>query len=163
MATRFDRHGSAREDLILGMDWMRRHGIVIDLRTRTMTLTAADGSQHEVWAADPKRNGLLISAVRAARLIDQDCVGYWCYALSAESAMPSMEDVPIVRDFQDLFLAELSGLRPHRDVDFTIELDPDTRPISGAPYRMAPSKMAELKTQLEELMEKGYIRPSASP
>ena len=91
-----------------------------------MTLTAADSIQHEVWEAHPKRNGLLISAVRAARLIDQGCVGYWCYALSAESAMPSMEDVPIVRDFHDVFPAELSGLPPHHEVDFTIELEPGT-------------------------------------
>ena len=55
-----------REDLILGMDWMRRHGVVIDLQTHTVTLTAADGSQHEVWTADPKKEGLLISAVRTS-------------------------------------------------------------------------------------------------
>ena len=52
---------------------------------------------------------------------------------------------------------------PHRDVDFAIELQSGTQPIFRAPYRMAPSEMTELKTQLEELVEKGYIRPSASP
>ena len=62
-----------------------------------------------------------------------------------------------------MFPTELSGLPLHRDVDFTIELELGTRPISRTPYRMVPSEMAELKTQLEELVEKGYIRPSASP
>ena len=68
-----------------------------------------------------------------------------------------------MRDFEDGFLEEMKGLPPHREVDFTIELEPGTRPISRAPYRMAPSEMAELKTQLEDLVEKGYIRPCASP
>ena len=58
------------EDIILGMDWMRQHGVVIDLRTQTVTLKAPDGIEYEVWATDPKRNGLVLSAVRAARLID---------------------------------------------------------------------------------------------
>ena len=74
-----------------------------------------------------------------------------------------MEDVAAMRDFQDVFPAELTGLPPHRDVDFTIELEPGNRPISRAPYRMAPSEIAELKTQLEELVENGYIKPSVSP
>ena len=88
------------KDIILGMDWMRQHGAVIDLRTHTMTLTTSDGSRYEVWVADPKRNDLLISAVRAARLIDQGCVRYWCYAIMTEaSKAPSMEEMPVVRDF----------------------------------------------------------------
>ena len=116
------------EDVILGMDWMRQQGTVIDLRTRTVTLTASDGSQHEVWAADPTRNGLLISAVRAARLIDQGCVGYWCYAITTgESKAPCAVETLVVREFLDLFPEELEGLPPHRDVDFTIDLEPGTK------------------------------------
>ena len=106
----------------------------------------------------------MISAVRAARLIDQGCIGYWCYAITTEeSKAPCAEETPVVRDFLDLFPEELEGLPPHRDVDFSIDLEPGTRPISRAPYHMAPSEMAELKVQLEDLMNKGYIRPSASP
>ena len=109
---------------------MRQHGVVIDLRTKAVTLTAFDGSFHEVWATDPKRNGLVISAVRAVRLIDQGCVGYWCYAITTEeSKAPCAEETPVVREFLDLFPEELEGLPPHRDVDFTIDLEPDTRPI----------------------------------
>ncbi|KAL0549329.1 hypothetical protein IC582_013810 [Cucumis melo] len=73
------------------------------------------------------------------------------------------EDVPVVKEFLDVFPDELSGLPPDREIEFTIELLPGTAPISQAPYRMAPSELKELKMQLQELVDKGYIRPSVSP
>ena len=69
----------------------------------------------------------------------------------------------MVCDFRDVFPKELPGMPPRRDVDFSIDLIPGTGPISKAPYRMTPKEMEELKVQLEELLEKGYIRPSVSP
>ena len=74
-----------------------------------------------------------------------------------------LENIPVVNEFQDVFPVELPGLPPDRDVEFTIKLLPGTDPISVAPYRMAPTELRELKTQLQELIEKGYIRPSISP
>ena len=65
--------------------------------------------------------------------------------------------------FSDIFLEELLGLSPRRGVETTIELLPGTQPISKAPYQMAPNELKELKAQLEELIEKGFIRPSSSP
>ena len=103
----------------------------------------------------------MISAVRAARLIAQGCEAFWCYAMK-EGESPALEDVPIVCEYTDVF-DEPSSLPPPRSVDFSIELEPGTRPISKAPYRIAPVEMLELKRQLEELAEKGFIRPSVSP
>ena len=71
--------------------------------------------------------------------------------------------MPIVQDFQEIFPDELLGLPSRRGVEFSIELLPSTQPISKAPYRMAPNKLKELKAQLEELIKKGFIRPSSSP
>ena len=68
-----------------------------------------------------------------------------------------------MNEFQDVFLVELPGLPPDRDVEFTIKLLPGTTPISVTPYRMAPTELRELKTHLQELLEKGYIRLSISP
>lgn len=76
---------------------------------------------------------------------------------------PILSDVTIVRDFTDVFPVELRRLPPLREVDFMIELEQDTRPISRVPYHMTPMEMAELKAQLEEIAGKGYIKPSASP
>ena len=100
------------EDLILGMNWMWKFGAVISLRTRTVHLLAEDGSEHQVWGIDPKRNGAQISAVRAARLLDQGCVGYWCYAIGVEGKAVGVAEIPVVREFADVFPEDLSGLPP---------------------------------------------------
>lgn len=71
--------------------------------------------------------------------------------------------MPVVREFQDVFPEDIPGMPPRRDVEFTVDLVLGTGPISKAPYRMAPAEMNELKNQLEELLDKGYIRPSMSP
>ncbi|GKF73234.1 hypothetical protein Tco_0219566 [Tanacetum coccineum] len=74
-----------------------------------------------------------------------------------------LEDVPIVRDFSEVFPKDLSGLPPTQQVEFQIDLVPGAAHVARAPYRLAPSKLQELSTQLQELSDKGFIRPSSSP
>ncbi|GKB04103.1 putative reverse transcriptase domain-containing protein [Tanacetum coccineum] len=74
-----------------------------------------------------------------------------------------LEDVPIVRDFPEVFPEDLPGLPPTRQVEFQIDLIPGAAPVARAPYRLAPSEMKELSEQLQELSDKGFIRPSSSP
>jgi hypothetical protein len=69
----------------------------------------------------------------------------------------------VVCEFLDVFPEDLPRLPPERDVEFMIELKPGTAPISRRSYRMPPNELAELKTQLQDLLEKGFIRPSSSP
>ncbi|XP_070020655.1 uncharacterized protein [Nicotiana sylvestris] len=76
---------------------------------------------------------------------------------------PTIDSVPIVRDFPDVFPTDLLDMPPDRDIDFGIELVPGTQPISIPPYRMAPAELKELKEQLQEFLVKGFIRPSISP
>jgi hypothetical protein len=71
--------------------------------------------------------------------------------------------VPVVNEFPDVFPEELPGMPPDRDIEFVIELKPDTSPIYKTPYRMATLELAELKEHIKELLEKGFIRPSSSP
>jgi hypothetical protein len=80
-----------------------------------------------------------------------------------EAIIPEIQDIPVVCEFPDVFLEDLPGLPPERDVEFVIELKPGTTPISRRSYRMPPNELAELKTQLQDLLEKGFIRPSSSP
>jgi hypothetical protein len=77
-------------------------------------------------------------------------------------AAPSLEDIPIAREYPDVIKDDLPGMPPDRDVKFTIELQLGMAPISRCPYKMTPKEMAELKVQLNELMDKGFIRPSSS-
>ena len=74
-----------------------------------------------------------------------------------------LEDIPIVKEFPDIFPDYISGLPPDRAIEFVIELIPGTEPISIPPYRMVSAELKELKAQLEELLSKGIIRPSTSP
>ena len=75
----------------------------------------------------------------------------------------SLEEVPVVNEYPDVFPEELPGMPPDRDIEFVIDLVPGTAPIAKRPYRMAASELAELKKQLEELQQIGFIRPSSSP
>ena len=75
---------------------------------------------------------------------------------------PPMDSLPVVQEFLHVFPSNLPGA-PHRDINFAIDLEPGTKPISIPPYRMAPVELKELKDQLHDLLSKGFIRPSVSP
>jgi hypothetical protein len=80
-----------------------------------------------------------------------------------EAIVQEVQDIPVVCEFPDVFPEDLPRLPPEREVEFVIELKPGTTPISRRSYRMPPNELVELKTQLQDLLEKGFIRPSSSP
>ena len=73
------------------------------------------------------------------------------------------EEIAVIQEFLDVFPAELPGIPPEREISFEIELLPGSAPVSKAPYRIAPAELKELQIQLQELLDKGFIRPSYSP
>ncbi|GKE17604.1 hypothetical protein Tco_1425181, partial [Tanacetum coccineum] len=83
--------------------------------------------------------------------------------MEKKSNEKQLEDIPIVREFLEVFLENLPGLPPVRQVEFQIKVIPGTTPIARAPCRVAPSEMQELSDQLQELSDRGFIRPSTSP
>ena len=88
----------------------------------------------------------------------------WLASLTLEDEGRRDLSLPqVVCEYEDVFPYKLPGLPPHRDVDFVIELHPGTLPISMTPHRMALVELQELKVQLQELLDKGFIRPSTSP
>ncbi|XP_022861865.1 uncharacterized protein LOC111382191 [Olea europaea var. sylvestris] len=91
------------------------------------------------------------------------CRGFLLNINSKPQSERKIEDVPVVNEFVDVFPEDLPGIPPDRQVEFTIDLTPGATPISKAPYRMAPKELQELKAQLQELLDKGFIRPSVSP
>src|SRR3954467_12769706 len=82
-------------------------------------------------------------------------------ALNA-SPLDGIENVPVVRDFLDVFPEELPGIPPTREVEFVIDLKPGTTPIAKCPYNMPPHELLELKKEIDEALRKGFIRPSSS-
>jgi hypothetical protein len=79
------------------------------------------------------------------------------------TAAQNLEDIPVACEFPDVFLEDLPSMPLDQDVEFIIELQSDTAPISRRSYKMTPKGLAELKVQLNELLDKGYIHPSSSP
>ena len=96
-------------------------------------------------------------------MVSKGCLDFLAHLRDDTSKVPSIESISIVREFLDVFPADLPGMPPDRDIDFCIDLELGTCPISIPPYRMAPAELRELKAQLQELLSKGFIRPSASP
>nr|GFB31883.1 hypothetical protein [Tanacetum cinerariifolium] len=100
----------------------------------------------------------IISALQARTLLYNGCEGFLATIHDMTSEVPTIHDQPIVLEFPYVFPDELPGIPPVREVEFNIELIPGAEPISKAPYRMAPVKLKELKGQLQELLERGFIR-----
>nr|GFC11480.1 putative reverse transcriptase domain, aspartic peptidase domain protein [Tanacetum cinerariifolium] len=107
----------------------------------------------------PGKSMQIILALQARTLLSHGCEGFLAIIHDTTSKVPSIHDQPIVSEFPDVFPDELPGIPPVREVKFNIELIPGSEPISKAPYRMAPIELKELKDQLQELLERGFIRP----
>ncbi|GJZ84736.1 putative reverse transcriptase domain-containing protein [Tanacetum coccineum] len=118
-------------------------------------------------AKEKKSKLSIISCEKAQKYIEKGCQLFLAQVTVKENKDKSeekrLEDVPTVRDFPEVFLEDLPGLPPTRQVEFQIDLVPGAAPVARAPYRLAPSEMEELSTQLQELSDKGFIRPSSSP
>jgi hypothetical protein len=101
--------------------------------------------------------------VRARKLLYKSCTGYLAYLLNKPSEPGKIKEVPVVNKYLDVFPTELTQVADDRKVEFVIDLVPTTEPISRTPYRMALTKLKELKEQLQQLLMQGFIRPSVSP
>jgi hypothetical protein len=128
-------------DVTLGMGWMKRCKAVLDITAHTVHLESPTHGSVVLKLPSP------ISIASALH----------------HTVAQNLEDIPVACEFPDVFPKDLPGMPPDRDVEFIIELQPDTTPISQRPYKMTPKELAELKVQLNELLDKGYIHPSSSP
>ncbi|XP_049381184.1 uncharacterized protein LOC125845686 [Solanum stenotomum] len=150
-------------DVILGMDWLSPYHALLDCYAKTVTL-AIPGIPRVEWRGTsgsyPNR---VISHIRAQRMIDRGCLSYLAFIWDVGAESPAMESIPMVQEFPDVFPEDLPGVPPVRDIDFSINLESGTKPISIPPYRMAPAELKELKDQIQDLLSKGFIRPSVSP
>ncbi|KAF5462872.1 hypothetical protein F2P56_018842, partial [Juglans regia] len=96
----------------------------------------------------------VISAFHVDKLLRDGCQGYLAFVVDEPKEELKLEEIPIVREYPEVFPEDLSGLLPEREVEFAIELTPGMTPLSKTPYRMAPLELAELKEQLQDLLDK---------
>ena len=150
-------------DLILGMNWLSKHRAIVDCDKKTIWLKCSDLSEVTVHGIQSGAMSNVISAMQARRLLRKGCETFLALVLDSKRGQVDVEKIPVVKEFPDVFPKELSGIPLEREVDLFIEVVHRTTPISREPYRMAPTELKKLKTQLQELLEKGFIRPSVSP
>ena len=150
-------------DVILGMDWLHKYHAKIFCHESKIVLSPPGMPKVEFKFTKAVRASKLISSLKAQNYLRRGCTAFLVSVVQSEPTQVSIRDLEVVRDFPDVFPEELPGLPPPREVEFNIELLPGTAPISKAPYRMAPAELEELKKQLQELMDLGFIRPSVSP
>ena len=127
-------------DVILGMDWLTKYEGKIDCAQRSITLTTPEEKRIRYRSTH---------VLEKAKLNSRKGV--------------SLENVPIVRECPDVFPEELPGMPSDRDIEFIIDLIPGTGPIAKRPYKMDVDKLKELKKQLKEQLDKGFIQWSCSP
>jgi hypothetical protein len=128
-------------DIILGMGWMRAHKALLNTATRVVQLHSP------LYGTQVLQLSVIPVATPSVH----------------HTAAHNLEDIPVAYEFPDIFPEDLPGMPLDQDVEFVIELQPDTAPISRRTYKMTPKELAELKVQLNELLGKGYIHPSSSP
>ncbi|XP_042979945.1 uncharacterized protein LOC122310129 [Carya illinoinensis] len=150
-------------DLILRMDWLFKHYAKIDCRKREVMFEPPTEDRMSYTRTSVKATPPSISALQARKCIDDGASAFLLITIEETTKTIGIQGIPVVEDFSEVFVDELPGLPPDREVEFQIELEPATTPTHKAPYRMAPTELNELKLQLEELLEKGFIRPSSSP
>ncbi|KAJ9537587.1 hypothetical protein OSB04_030320 [Centaurea solstitialis] len=152
-------------DIVIGIDWMAQNRANIMCYERIVRIPNDDGDGYfYVYGEKRKGDARLISMLKARRHLSKGCSSYLAYILDASKEVKkTVCDVPVVCEFPDVFPEDLPGLPPNRQVEFRIDLIPGAAPIARTPYRLAPSEMKEMMNQLQELLDKGFIRPSISP
>ncbi|XP_075524554.1 uncharacterized protein LOC142556956 [Primulina tabacum] len=151
-------------DVILEMDWLSTYRAVIDCVAKTVRFPSKHGDSRVFTGSGTSLGHSFISCLQMQRMLVKGCHGFLASVVDiTREGSGNVSDIDIVRDYLDVFADDMPGLPPDREVEFVIDIVPSTAPISKAPYRMAPTKMKELKNQLQELLDKGFIRPSSSP
>jgi len=150
-------------DIILGMNWLGKNKARLDCFTKIVTFQGAKGETMVFKRERISNFTNIISVMNARKLLKKGCTTYLACVINSKKGKIGLSDIPIVREFPDVFPEELPGLPPKREVEVTIDILLEVSPIAQPLYRMAPKELDELKIQLQKLLNKGFTRPSNSP
>ncbi|KAL0539510.1 hypothetical protein IC582_023725 [Cucumis melo] len=150
-------------DVILGLSWLSANHASIDCFRKELVFNLPSTASFKYKGARTVVLPKVISAMKASKLLSQGTWSILASVVDTREPEISLSSKSMVREYLDVFPDELPRLPPPREINFAIELEQSIVIISKAPYRMAPTKLKELKVQLQELLDKGFIRPSVSP
>ena len=140
-------------DVVLGMDWLKANYVHINCYDNTVRFSSLVEEEQS----------MLVSTKQLNEFMKDEALVFLLMATLSVESQAVIANFPVVCDFPEVFPDEIPSAPPEREVEFSVDLVPGTRPISMAPYRMSASELAELKSQLEYLLEKKFVRPSVSP
>ncbi|GJR36517.1 putative reverse transcriptase domain-containing protein [Tanacetum coccineum] len=149
-------------DIVIGMHWLDRYNANILCSQKLVRVVNPQGQEIIIYGDKRKGEFKLCSLMKARKYLSHGCQTFMVYVIDTSYEKKSAKDVPVVNEFIDVFPEDLPGIPPKRQVEFRIDLIPGATPIAKTPYRLAPSEMKELMSQLQELLDKGFIRPSSS-
>ncbi|MFS7913477.1 putative nucleotidyltransferase, Ribonuclease H [Helianthus anomalus] len=150
-------------DVVVGMDWLSKNKAEVICHEKIIRIPLPNDETLIIHGERRDAPLRIISCMKAHKCLRKGCVAFLAHVVDKEAEEPKLEDIPVVKEFPDVFPDDLPGLPPQRQVEFRIDLVPGAAPVAKAPYRLAPSEMQEVSTQLQELLDKGFIRPSFSP
>jgi hypothetical protein len=151
-------------DVLIGMDWIVAHKTKSDCYNKTLECKDEEGRNITLQGIEKHVSVRQISTLQVNKYCRKGCPLYEIQVLnSVENSKPILEDHPILREYKDVFPEELPGLPPRKDIFFSIELVPGAVPVSRTPQRTSTPELVELKLQLKDMLDKGYIWPSLSP
>ncbi|XP_071720717.1 uncharacterized protein [Rutidosis leptorrhynchoides] len=149
-------------DVVLGMNWLSDHKAHIKCDRKIISFPVAGGKR---VVARGDRGGFrcpLLSMTEAQKSLAKGCDSFLTYVIDVKKEKKVVSDIPVVSEYPEVFPDELPCLPPIREVEYKIELVPRAMPVAKAPYRVAPSKIREMMSQIQELLDRGFIRPSSS-
>ena len=135
-------------DLISGMNWLSKHWAIVDCDKKTVLLKCFALSKVIVQGIQFASVSNVITSIQARRFLRKGCESFLALVLDSKRGHVNLENILVIKEFPDVFLEELLGLPPEREIDLYIEVVQGTTPISRAPNRIAPTELKELKTQL---------------
>lgn len=150
-------------DVVLGMDWLTRYRAKISCDERKLVLKGPN-KEYVSYKGNVEPLGMkIVTMIKMRKYLHNEHEAYLCTLQDLSTKGETLEQIVVVREFPDVFPEEIPRMPPDREVKFSIDLLRATVPISKVLYQMTVKEISELKVQLQEMLEKGYIRPSASP
>ncbi|XP_070004178.1 uncharacterized protein [Nicotiana sylvestris] len=144
-------------DMLMGMDWLSSCSAIVDCHAKIVKFEIPNEPSFNLRGSQVPETCKIVSFMKTQQLLKKGCLGLLTIVTDTRKETVSIENLPVVREFSDVFLEDLPGLPPVREIDFSIDLLPNSQPISIPPYRMALADLRELKQQLQDLLDKGFI------
>jgi hypothetical protein len=147
-------------EVVIGMDWLESHEVILNCKMKWLSLVDDEGQRRVIVGWNEGVFLRFISSLQLREIMRKGCKIYAILVINEKGVEEGLEHLPVVKEFAEVFPEELPGMPPERELEFTIDLKPGTKPIARMAYRMSTPELQELKMQMKELLDLGLICPS---